>query len=228
MNKVQKLQETQEAWTDCTRCGLCQPEGRVRRQVVFGEGNPNAQVLIVGDAPSKEDEMAGQPFKGRVGELVDSLLHYIGSSRRDVYLTNVVGCRATEINNPKQDRKPANDEIKACSARLQRIIEVVDPFVVLLLGDVAFKTLSSSPISMTKALNDVHRQQVEVTTMGVLLPIPRTGFVSHHPQRLLDNWNDKPGGPVESSFKIWKKAFEVADTYALIYRGTIPPDRGER
>ena len=159
MNPEQKnelLTQLFSEWDTCRRCALCEPKGRTRRNVVFGEGNPDAHLMIIGEAPGAEEDKTGSPFQGKSGSVLDEFLGAVNGNRDEIFITNIVGCRPTEELDPGKNREPASDEIKACLPRLHQIIEIVDPFVVLLLGSVAFKALAPPKASFSKAVNDPH------------------------------------------------------------------------
>jgi len=116
----------------CRRCGLAD----TRQQVVVGRGNPNARLLLVGEAPGAEEEACGQPFVGRSGRLLEAMLTAAGlSSERDLYIVNVIKCR------PPGNRKPSRAEIEACRPWLERQIALVRPQLVLLVGATALEAL---------------------------------------------------------------------------------------
>jgi DNA polymerase len=116
----------------CLRCGLA----ATRQQVVVGRGNPNARLLLVGEAPGAEEEACGQPFVGRSGRLLEAMLTAAGlSSERDLYIANVIKCR------PPGNRKPSRSEIEACRPWLERQIALVRPQLVLLVGATALEAL---------------------------------------------------------------------------------------
>jgi uracil-DNA glycosylase len=116
----------------CTRCPLA--EGRT--QVVFGVGDPKARLLFVGEAPGRDEDLAGEPFVGRSGKLLDRLmLEEIGLSRDRCYIANVVKCR------PPQNRNPAPAEIEACRPYLEEQIALIEPAVVVTLGNFATRLL---------------------------------------------------------------------------------------
>jgi DNA polymerase len=116
----------------CRRCGLA----ATRQQVVVGRGNPNARLLLVGEAPGAEEEACGQPFVGRSGRLLEAMLTAAGlSSERDLYIANVIKCR------PPGNRKPSRSEIEACRPWLERQIALVRPQLVLLVGATALEAL---------------------------------------------------------------------------------------
>jgi uracil-DNA glycosylase family 4 len=116
----------------CTRCALAQG----RTQVVFGVGNPDADLMFVGEGPGREEDLQGEPFVGRSGKLLDLLMRQeIGMERGDCYIANVVKCR------PPGNRDPLPAEIDACRPYLERQIELVSPKVVVTLGNFATRTL---------------------------------------------------------------------------------------
>src|SRR5712692_5464537 len=133
----------------CTKCRLSQG----RTQVVFGSGNPEADLMFVGEAPGFHEDKQGVPFVGQAGKLLERLLEGIGLSRSDVYIANVLKCR------PPGNRDPQQDEIEACEPHLFRQIELIEPRVVATLGNFATKLLSGRPLGITR----VHGQEQEVT-----------------------------------------------------------------
>jgi DNA polymerase len=133
----------------CDRCALA----GARTQVVFGAGDPGAELMIVGEAPGFHEDQQGVPFVGQAGRLLDQLLAEIGLRREEVYLANVVKCR------PPGNRDPLPEEIAACEPHLFRQIELVRPRVVATLGNFATKLLSGQPHGITR----VHGQEREVT-----------------------------------------------------------------
>src|SRR5205814_5306094 len=136
----------------CTRCRLAQG----RTQVVFGAGNPNADLMFVGEAPGFHEDKQGLPFVGQAGKLLEKLLAGIGLSRQDVYIVNTLKCR------PPGNRDPQPDEIEACEGHLFRQIELIQPTVVATLGNFATKLLSGRPLGITK----VHGQEQETKLGG--------------------------------------------------------------
>ena len=223
--KMEVLGELYEEWSACERCGLCTPTGRRRHNVVFGEGNPGATLVIVGRSPGEHEDITGHPFAGRSGEVIDMFLKSFNSHRDEVFLLTVVGCRSTEEKQSSRNRNPNKEEIAACLPRVSRIIEVIDPYVVLLLGETAFNTLSPTKGGVATIAADNHIPDVRVITPGRFLPIERTAFATWDPSYLLHNWSTHDGGPVHKSFRTWGKAFRVSDMFAELYRGITPPLR---
>jgi uracil-DNA glycosylase family 4 len=136
----------------CTRCRLAQG----RTQVVFGVGNPQADLMFVGEAPGFHEDKQGVPFVGQAGKLLDKLLEGIGLQRSEVYIANVLKCR------PPGNRDPQPDEIESCEPHLFRQIELIKPRVVGTLGNFATKLLSGKPTGITR----VHGQEQEVSLGG--------------------------------------------------------------
>jgi uracil-DNA glycosylase family 4 len=161
------LREYAEATASCTKCRLSQ----TRTQVVFGVGNPDADLMFVGEAPGFHEDKQGYPFVGQAGKLLDRLLEGIGLARADTYIANVLKCR------PPGNRDPAPDEIESCEPHLFRQLELVQPRVVASLGNFATKLLSGKPTGITR----VHGQEQQVTVGGrsVLL------FPLYHPAAAL-------------------------------------------
>jgi len=136
----------------CTRCRLAE----TRTQVVFGVGDPDSDLMFVGEAPGFHEDKQGYPFVGQAGKLLDKLLMGIGLDRSRVYIANVLKCR------PPGNRDPAPDEIEACESHLFRQIELIRPRVVGTLGNFATKLLSGKPAGITR----VHGVEQEVTLGG--------------------------------------------------------------
>jgi uracil-DNA glycosylase len=136
----------------CTNCRLAQG----RTQVVFGVGDPNSDLMFVGEAPGFHEDQQGYPFVGQAGKLLDKLLGGIGLTRGDVYIANVIKCR------PPGNRDPQPDEIEACEAHLFRQIELIEPKLIATLGNFATKLLSGKPHGITR----VHGRSQETTLGG--------------------------------------------------------------
>jgi len=146
---VTELHAYRDEVAGCTRCALAGG----RTQVVFGSGDPNADLMFVGEAPGFHEDKQGVPFVGAAGKLLDQLLTGIGLTRADVYVANVIKCR------PPGNRDPLPEEIEACEAHLWRQIELIQPRVVATLGNFATKLLSGKPAGITR----VHGVEQEVT-----------------------------------------------------------------
>ena len=162
-----------EAVSGCTRCPLAQG----RTQVVFGSGDPNADLMFVGEAPGFHEDKQGLPFVGAAGKLLDQLLAGIGLTRGQVYVCNVLKCR------PPGNRDPMPDEIEACEGHLWRQVELIRPRVVATLGNFATKLLSGKPTGITR----VHGQDQETKLGGrrvLLYPIYHPAAALYTPRML--------------------------------------------
>ncbi|KPK80178.1 MAG: hypothetical protein AMJ81_12395 [Phycisphaerae bacterium SM23_33] len=115
----------------CTRCGLC----RGRKNVVFGEGNPDARLVFIGEGPGEEEDKQGRPFVGRAGELLTKMIRAMGLKRADVYICNVIKCRAPG------NRSPTADEVAACWDHLVKQLKIIRPRVIAALGNPATHAL---------------------------------------------------------------------------------------
>ncbi len=137
---IKRLDELRVEALACTACRLS--EGRT--QVVFGDGDPEADVVFVGEAPGQHEDEQGVPFVGRSGQLLDRLLGEIGLDRSDVYIANVVKCR------PPGNRDPRPDEIEACKGYLSEQLRLIDPRVVVTLGNFSSKLLLKTETGITR------------------------------------------------------------------------------
>jgi uracil-DNA glycosylase len=129
---VAALKLIREDLGDCTRCKL---HKQGRKQIVFGVGNPRAELMFVGEGPGADEDQQGEPFVGRAGQLLNNMIKAMGLRREDVYIANVVKCR------PPGNRTPERDECETCSPFLMRQTAVIKPKVVVALGAVAAKNL---------------------------------------------------------------------------------------
>jgi len=157
VDRASALRAYADETAGCTRCPLS--EGRT--QVVFGVGNPDADLMFVGEAPGFHEDQQGIPFVGQAGKLLDRLLGGIGLERADIYVANVLKCR------PPQNRDPQPEEIAACESHLFRQIELIQPRLVATLGNFATKLLSGKPLGITRVHG--HEQPVTLGTSRVLL-----------------------------------------------------------
>ena len=124
----------------CTQCRLCEK----RTQVVFGEGNRNADILFIGEGPGYEEDLQGRPFVGKAGQLLTKIIEAMGLKREDVYIANCVKCR------PPQNRNPQPDEVASCNAFLRGQIELIKPKVICALGKFAAQTLLQTDWPITR------------------------------------------------------------------------------
>jgi uracil-DNA glycosylase len=141
IDPVQALKLIREDIGDCTRCRL-HKEGR--KQIVFGVGNPTADLMFIGEAPGADEDLQGEPFVGRAGQLLNNMIKAMGLEREQAYIANIIKCR------PPGNRTPERDECETCSPFLMRQIEVIKPKAIVALGAVAAKTLLAINAPMTE------------------------------------------------------------------------------
>jgi DNA polymerase len=140
---------------------------------VFGVGNPKATVMFIGEAPGRDEDLQGEPFVGRAGQLLDKILEAIGWTRKDVYIANMLKCR------PPGNRNPEPAEMAACEPILRRQIELIQPLILCTLGSVSSKALLGTTQGITKLRGTLHEYR------GI--PVVTT----YHPAALLRNPNWK-------------------------------------
>jgi DNA polymerase len=161
---------------DCTRCKL---HALGRTQVVFGMGNPDADLMFVGEAPGADEDEQGVPFVGKSGQLLTKIIEAIDLKREDVYIANVIKCR------PPQNRNPEPDEIETCEPFLFRQIEAIKPRVIVTLGKFAAQTLlrSEEPISRLRGRQfDYHG--------ATLIPTFHPAYLLRNPSSKREVWED--------------------------------------
>ena len=155
----------------CTRCGLHE----CRSRTVFGVGDRNARWLLVGEAPGAEEDRQGEPFVGRAGKLLDSMLHAIGLARGQVFIANVLKCR------PPDNRVPAPAEVAQCLPYLERQIALLRPSIMLALGSVAAHNLLATDVPVGRLRGHVHAFGSSRTPL----------IVTYHPAYLLRSPGEK-------------------------------------
>jgi uracil-DNA glycosylase len=164
------LEELRAEIGDCRRCKLCSG----RTHIVFGVGNPHARLMFVGEGPGRDEDLQGEPFVGRAGQLLNDIITKgMGLKREDVYIANVVKCR------PPDNRNPEPDEVAACEPFLKKQIDLVRPQVIVGLGKFAVQSLLQSKAPITKVRGIWHRYH------GIKL------MPTFHPAYLLRNPADK-------------------------------------
>jgi len=173
------LLKIRENLGECTRCKL----HSTRHKIVFGDGNPKAQLVFVGEGPGADEDAQGLPFVGRAGKLLTQMIEAMGLQRKDVYICNVVKCR------PPENRQPEEDEVSTCSPFLLRQIDVIAPKVIVCLGAVAAKTL----LQTNRGISQFRGEWLEFRGRKLL--------ATYHPAYLLRN------PPAKS--EVWKDLQKV-------------------
>lgn len=177
--KAEQLRQLDEQQVKgCRKCQLCE----TRTQTVFGQGNPDARLVFVGEAPGHEEDRQGLAFVGRAGQLLTRMIAAMGLTREEVFICNVLKCR------PPENRDPAADEILACSPYLRRQLSVIQPEVIVALGSPAAKTLLNTAQSIGKLRGQFHDYFLSgLTGEGPSIPLMPT----YHPAYLLRNPEEK-------------------------------------
>lgn len=157
-----------------SQCSRCEELAGQRTQTVFGVGNPQADLLVVGEAPGAEEDRLGEPFVGRAGQLLDAMLLAIGLQRSQAFIANTLKC------HPSNNRDPKAEEIEACSNYLTRQIELIQPKVILVVGRIAAQTLLRSNEDVGKLRGKVHQLQLSNSSIAEIPMI-----VTYHPAHLL-------------------------------------------
>ena len=161
---------------DCTRCRL---HKQGRKQIVFGVGNPRAELMFIGEAPGADEDQQGEPFVGRAGQLLNNMIKAMGLRREDVYIANIIKCR------PPGNRTPERDECETCSPFLMRQIEVIGPKALVALGAVAAKTLLAINAPMSELRGrwyDFRGTKLAVTY--------HPAFLLRDPRQKKETWKD--------------------------------------
>ena len=161
---------------DCTRCVL---HKQGRKQIVFGVGNPNADLMFIGEAPGADEDEQGEPFVGRAGQLLNNMIKAMGLRREDVYIANIIKCR------PPGNRTPERDECDTCSPFLMRQIAVIQPKAIVALGAVAAKTLLAINAPMSEFRG--HWYDFRGTKLAVTY---HPAFLLRDPRQKKETWKD--------------------------------------
>ncbi len=187
MDKIagDSLLKIREDLGECTRCKL----HSTRHKIVFGDGNPKAQLVFVGEGPGADEDAQGLPFVGRAGKLLTQMIEAMGLQRKDVYICNVVKCR------PSENRQPEEDEVSTCSPFLMRQIDTIAPKVIVCLGAVAAKTL----LQTNRGISQFRGEWLEFRGRKLL--------ATYHPAYLLRN------PPAKS--EVWKDLQKVMAVLGL-------------
>jgi len=173
---VRALQMIREDIGDCTRCVL---HKQGRKQIVFGVGNPKADLMFIGEAPGADEDEQGEPFVGRAGQLLNNMIKAMGLQREQIYIANIIKCR------PPGNRTPERDECETCSPFLMRQIEVIKPKAIVALGAVAAKTLLAINAPMSELRGrwyDFRGTKLAVTY--------HPAFLLRDPRQKKETWKD--------------------------------------
>jgi DNA polymerase len=173
---VMSLEALKREIFNCDRCGLAE----TRHQLIFGEGNSQAPIFIIGEAPGRDEDLQGRPFVGRSGQLLDKILHACGFNRyQHVFISNIVKCR------PPGNRTPSPEEILVCKPYLLQQINLIDPKILILLGATALKSMTGEDQKITKVrgtwINCENR---------LAMPVYHPSALLRNPALKRDTWED--------------------------------------
>lgn len=135
------LEELKESIKDCKKCKLCS----TRQNIVFGVGNPNADIMFIGEGPGADEDTMGEPFVGKAGQLMDKAFDILSIKREEVYIANIVKCR------PPHNRDPEEDEIIACMDYLRNQVMIIKPKIIVLLGRIALQNILGKDYKITES-----------------------------------------------------------------------------
>jgi DNA polymerase len=173
---VRALKLIREDIGDCTRCGL---HKQGRKQIVFGVGNPKAELMFIGEAPGADEDEQGEPFVGRAGQLLNNMIKAMGLERREVYIANIIKCR------PPGNRTPEREECETCSPFLMHQIAAIKPKVIVALGAVAAKTL----LAINSSMSDLRGRWYDFR--GTKLAVTyHPAFLLRDPRQKKETWKD--------------------------------------
>jgi DNA polymerase len=174
-NNASILEEMARSIASCELCGLC----KGRTQTVFGVGSPNARLMFIGEAPGRDEDLQGEPFVGRAGQLLTDIIKAMKLSRDEVYIANVVKCR------PPDNRNPEPEEMEACRPFILRQIEVIRPEVIVTLGKVPLEGLFRRGMAISRT------RGTWLSFEGVkLMPTYHPAYLLRNPAAKRDVWSD--------------------------------------
>ncbi|RCK75944.1 MAG: Uracil-DNA glycosylase, family 4 [Ignavibacteriae bacterium] len=183
-NKVNSLEEFNSQISSCKKC----PLGETRKNFVFGVGNPNAEIMLIGEAPGADEDEQGEPFVGRAGQLLNNILKAVSLERSEVYICNILKCR------PPNNRDPLVSEMELCTPYLEKQIELIKPKFIICLGRIAAQWL----LKTNDGLNKLRQQVFQYRGASLL--------VTYHPAALLRNESWKR--PTWEDMKLFKKLYD--------------------
>jgi uracil-DNA glycosylase family 4 len=175
---VETLEEIRRDLGACQRCKLWS----TRTQLVFGEGNPQARLMFVGEGPGADEDASGRPFVGRAGQLLTRMIEAIGFQRDEVYIANVVKSR------PPGNRAPERDEVEACLPFLRRQIAAIGPKLIVTLGNPATQALLDSKVGITRLRGTFHAYPASSEIL--VLPTYHPAYLLRSPDKKVEAWED--------------------------------------
>ncbi|MDP8227226.1 MAG: uracil-DNA glycosylase [Candidatus Celaenobacter polaris] len=175
VSKEEYLRQFEAEYKDCKKCKLAQ----TRNKLVWGGGSADADIVFVGEGPGEQEDLQGEPFVGKAGQLLTKMLAAIDLSREDVYITNIVKCR------PPGNRNPKEDEIQACMPYLEFQLSIIQPKIICALGKVAGNTLLKNDDTLTRM-----RQKFFPFSSSKLMVTYHPSALLHNPDWKRPSWQD--------------------------------------
>lgn len=193
MEDFKELEEVKQKCLKCEKCSLC----KTRTNVVFADGKPNSNLMLIGEAPGFYEDKQGLPFVGKAGQLLDKIFESVGLSRqKDVYICNTIKCR------PPDNRDPLPEEKAACREYLDAQIKILQPKIILLCGRIALNSMLDTTCGITKARGKWYGGPNESKMMPIF-----------HPSYLLRNDSRDKGSP---KWLMWQDIKEIKRVYDLV------------
>lgn len=192
MSGYEELENIRKKCLGCQKCAL----GKTRTNLVFSDGTPNPKLMLIGEAPGYNEDMQGKPFVGKAGQLLDRIFASVGFSRKDIYICNTIKCR------PPENRNPLPEEKEACWEYLKAQIDIIQPKIILLCGNVAVQSILPNIGGITK-IRGRWFEGGEVVHGAKLMPI-------FHPSYLLRNDSREKGSP---KWLMWQDIQEIKREY---------------
>ena len=187
-----ELENIRKKCLTCEKCSLC----KTRTNLVFSDGNPNSKLMLIGEAPGFYEDKQGKPFVGKAGQLLDKIFASVGFSRKDIYICNTLKCR------PPDNRNPLTEEKEACWEYLKAQIDILQPKIILLCGNVAVQSILPNAGGITKIRGHWY-QGGDIVHGAKLMPI-------FHPSYLLRNDSSEKGSP---KWLMWQDIQEIRKEY---------------
>lgn len=190
LTELEQLEQVKQKCLDCRRCHLC----KTKTNIVFSGGVPNSKLMLIGEAPGYYEDMKGEPFVGKAGQLLDKILGCVGFSRNEnIYICNTLKCR------PPENRDPLPEEKEACWEYLKAQVDILKPRIILLCGRVAVQSFIDTKLGITK----IRGKWFEGPHYSKMMPI-------FHPSYLLRNDSKEIGSP---KWLMWQDIKEVRRVY---------------
>lgn len=179
LSKMAQLQQLKESFANCDKCGLA----ATRKNIVFGDGNPEARLMFIGEGPGAEEDNQGLPFVGRSGQLLTKMIEAMGITRKDVFIANIVKCR------PPENRDPLMEEAQACIGYLRSQIQIINPEVIVCLGSVSLNFLLQPEGKVKLGISKLRGTWQDFYGYKVL-PTFHPAYLLRNPSKKIDAWKD--------------------------------------